>query len=333
LQAKGHEVFVGLAPKAALRDELSFLLPERVAEFPLRGAIDYVSARAIANFARAQNIDLIHAHVARDYTIAAMASSRTGIPFGITRHVLFPMSRLHRMFLRNVRFVIAPSSAVARSLSAQAIFPANKIVTIRHGLNADDYPFRDPIGRDTFVVGSMGNLDPVKGFDVLIRAAKTVLERLPRTRFVIAGESRSASKKTEGELRELVAQLRLGKHVEFSGWSDDVKKTLVSFDIFVSASRSESFGYAIAEAMLLGVPVIATETEGAKEIISDPSAGMLVPVESPGVLADAIVRLLSEPAKHTSNAKAARSHNEKTFSIEAMIDSTESVYERAIGNR
>ena len=59
----------------------------------------------------------------------------------------------------------------------------------------------------------------------------------------------------------------------FQAGRPDIHRTIAGFDIFVSSSRSESFGYAIADAMLTGVPVVATETEGAKEIISDARSG------------------------------------------------------------
>jgi L-malate glycosyltransferase len=330
LQDRGHEVYVGLAPRALLRSEFSFLQPDRVVEFPMRGSIDYVSARSIAKFAKARKIDLIHAHVARDYTMAAMASSRTRIPFVITRHVLFSMSRLHRMFLRNVSFVIAPSNAVSRSLHDQSIFPSEKIVTIRHGLNASDYFVRDPLSQDQLIVGSVGNLDPIKGFDVLVEAAKKVVAQFPQTRFVIVGESRKSSDRTGRDLRELILRSGLEQRVTLSGWTDDIRRTFASFDIFVSASRSESFGYAIADAMLTGVPVVATETEGAKEIISDPSVGLLVPIESPAALADAICDLIADSERRASIAAAARKHVAETFSIERMIEETESVYRRTV---
>ena len=330
LQEKGHEVYVGIAPGAAIRSELSFLQVENIVEFPLRGAIDYLSARSIASFATARSIDVIHAHVARDYTIAAMVSSRTAIPFVITRHVLFPMSRLHKIFLRNVSFVIAPSNAVARSLKDQAIFPENKIVTVRHGLDTSDRSRSASIDRDELIVGSVGNLDPVKGFDVLIKAAKEVVDLFPNALFVIAGESRSKSKRTEHELHGLVSVLGLENHVSFAGRSEDVKETIRGFDIFVSASRSESFGYAIADAMLLGVPVVATETEGAKEIITDAPVGTFVPLESPEALARSIVDLLADPARRMAIGEAARTHVRQTFSIERMVEETESVYRRAV---
>jgi glycosyltransferase involved in cell wall biosynthesis len=330
LRANGHELYVGIAPDAAIRDELKFLPADNIAEFPLRGAIDYLSARTIASFATARNIDVIHAHVARDYTVAAMVSSRTGIPFVITRHVLFPMSRLHKIFLRNVRFVIAPSNAVASSLREQAIFPEDKIVTVRHGLDSSHRSRRTPIEGGELVVGSIGNLDPVKGFDVLIKAAKDVVDHFPHARFVIAGESRSKSRRTEHALHGLVSDLGLEDRVTFSGWSEDVKETIAGFDIFVSASRSESFGYAIADAMLLGVAVVATETEGAKEIITNASVGTLVPIDSAEALARSIVDLLSDPGRRVAIGEAARSHVAETFSIERMVEETESVYQRVV---
>ena len=333
LEAHGHAAYVGLAPGAALRERLDFLPSERVAEFPMRGSIDYVTARRIAQFAKANKVDIIHAHVARDYLIAAMASSRTDIPFVITRHVLFPMSRLHKIFLRKVAAVIAPSNAVAASLLNQGIFAQNKLVTVRHGLDPAAYPTCEAAKRHSFVVGSVGNLDPVKGFDVLMRAAKKVSQRSSDVRFEISGEDRSPGKETERDLRKLVSDLGLEQTVKFSGWSDDIKKTISGFDVFVSASRSESFGYAIADAMLLQTPVIATATEGAKEIISNESVGLIVPLESDEALAGAILRLLDDPDRRATIGESARKHIAEHFSISRMITETEAVYSRAVPGR
>ena len=165
---------------------------------------------------------------------------------------------------------------------------------------------------------------------MLIKAAAEVIKRFPEARFVIVGESRSASDRYGRELRELVSKLGLKDRFTFSGWSDDIKQLIADFDVFVSASRSESFGYAIADAMLSGVPVVATETEGAKEIISDPSFGTVVPIDSSDAMAEAIIGLLQEKNRRGGMALAARKHVGETFSIERMIDETESIYRRAV---
>lgn len=326
LSQRGHDVFVGVTRDAAIRAELSFLPAERIIEFRLRNSADLRSALDIAKFARANAIDIIHAHVARDYPVAAVAARVSRLPFVITRHVLFPMNRLHRLLLRNVSAVIAPSDAVAQSLRKQRIFPGEKIATIRHGLDASRYVPRRVIGREGFVVGSIGNLDPVKGFDVLVRAAALVSKHMSNVRFEIAGDDRSSDGRNRRDLIALISSLNLNDRVRLTGWSEDTRETLAGFDIFVSSSRSESFGYVIAEAMLSGVPVIATETEGAREILGGSGAGVLVPVGSPDDLANAIIQLLSDRAKRDSYARAGREHVERNFSFERMIDETVALY-------
>lgn len=326
LADRGHDVLVAIARGAAIRAELSFLPAERIVEFRLRNSADVRSAIDIAKFARKNGIDLIHAHVARDYPVAAVAARVSRTPFVITRHVLFPMNCLHRILLRNVRAVIAPSDAVAESLRRQRVFPDGKILTIRHGLDASIYSGRPAIEKEEFVVGSIGNLDPVKGFDVLVRAAAIVSKHISNVKFEIAGDDRSSGGQNRRELRALISSLNLNDRIQLTGWSEDTRGTLAGFDIFISASRSESFGYAIAEAMLCGVPVIATETEGAKEILAGSGVGVLVPIDSPDDLAKAIIELLNDRAKRDAYARAGREHVERNFSIERMIVETEALY-------
>jgi glycosyltransferase involved in cell wall biosynthesis len=330
LHERGHGVFAAIASGSPLRSELSFLPQENVLEISFRNSLDYFSAVKIAKFAAANSVELIHAHIAKDYLITALTARIAGIPFVITRHVLFPMSRLHRMLLRGVRFVIAPSSAVSESLRRQPIFPANKIVTIRHGFDHARYTIRQDVKRDGLVVGSIGNLDAVKGFDVFIRAATLVTAKMPDVKFEIVGDDRSADGRNEKSLRKLISDLNLGRSVRLTGWSPDVLATLAGFDVFVSSSRSESFGMAIAEAMLSGVPVVASETEGAREIIAEPSVGVLVPIGSPDALADAIVGLLNDPSKRDALAESGSRSVRERFSLDRMIDETEAVYRRAI---
>jgi len=313
-----------------MRGELSGLASQNIAEFPLRNALDISSAIKIGKFARDNRIELINAHFAKDYPVVAAAARLARIPFVITRHVLFPMNRMHGFFLRNVKYVIAPSNAVANALRLQGVFPPEKIVTIRYGLEIGKFPERARHPHANLSVGSVGNLDPVKGFDVLIRAAEIVSKQIPDVKFKIVGQDRSRDGRNENELRNLTAELNLSNTVEFVGWSDNVSDMLAGFDVFVSASRSESFGFVIAEAMLSGVPVIATETEGAREIISDPALGLLVPVNSPEALAKAVLELLHDRRKREELMRRGREHVKASFSLQRTVDETEALYQRAI---
>ena len=333
LSKRGHDVFVAVAPNSPLREKLTALRSTNIREFPLRNALDMPSAVKISNFVRANNVEIINAHFAKDYPVAAFAARLAGVPFVVTRHVLFPMNKLHRIFLRDVRFVIAPSNAVAANLRNQGLFPDEKIVTIRYGLDVEKFPTRDPKPPGGFCIGSIGNLDPVKGFDVLIRVAGIVSDVRPAVKFKIIGEDRSRDGRNEKELSNLIEDLKLTETVELGGWSDNIADTLAEFDIFVSASRSESFGFVIAEAMLSGVPVVATETEGAKDIISDVKLGELVPIADPQALASAIIDLLSDAPSRNELSKNGRTHIAENFSLRRTVNETEALYQRVINSR
>src|SRR5947209_5449686 len=137
LAGRGHALFAALTHDSPLRDELNDALPPRnVHTLALRNALDIGSALKLARVAREEKIDVIHAHVARDYTLAALAARRaTPARLVITRHVLFPLSRLHRRALSNVSRVIAVSDAVARSLRAQNLFDPEKIRVVTNGVD------------------------------------------------------------------------------------------------------------------------------------------------------------------------------------------------------
>ena len=333
LSKRGHDVFAAVVPDSPLPGNLSEVPPSNIREFPLRNALDISSAKKISTFVRENDIEVINAHFAKDYPVAAIAARLGGVPFVITRHVLFPMNKLHRVFLRDVRYVLAPSNAVAQSLRDQGLFPENKIVTIRYGLDVEKFPDRERTPHTGFCIGSIGNLDPVKGFDVLIRAAKIVTAANPKVKFRIVGEDRSRDGRNKEELVSLIRELNLTESVELAGWSNSIADVLHDFDLFVSASRSESFGFVIAEAMLSGVPVIATETEGAKEIISESKLGVLVPIADSHALATSIIDLLSDDQQRRQLSKYGRTHIAQNFSLTKTVNETEALYQRVIDSR
>ena len=123
LAERGHEVYAAIEPDSPLREPLlAALPPNNIYELSLRKLHDAHGAGKLARFARANRVDIIHAHVARDYAPTAWAAADRRAPRGpryvITRHVLFPMGRYNRFMLSGVSRVIAVSEAVARSLRA-----------------------------------------------------------------------------------------------------------------------------------------------------------------------------------------------------------------------
>lgn len=331
LAARGHSVYLALIPNSPLISELSFLPTHQILEVPLRNSMDVSSAMHLARFAREQSIDIIHSHVARDYPLAAFASARAGnIPYVLTRHVLFPLKRVQRLILRRASRIIAVSRSVAASLHEQQVFDADKIVTIPNGINigrfAETAQHRTT-DKDVrkLVVGMVGHLAPIKGQENFVRAAAIVAAERTDVDFVIAGEDKARTGEHRAAIESLIARLNLNKRIQLRGWLDDVRGLLASLDLFVSPSRSEPFGLVIVEAMASGVPVVATMSEGAREIIEDGLTGRLVPLEDPEALAQAIKALLADPAER-QRLRVNALNQVQLYSLERMVDATEQLY-------
>jgi glycosyltransferase involved in cell wall biosynthesis len=334
LRQRGHEVFAALAPDSPLAEKLKELPTGNILKLPLRNALDIKSALRLAKLAREREVDVIHAHVARDYTLAAFAARRCPrARLVITRHVLFPLGRGHRLALRGVARVIAVSGAVESALLARKIFPADKIRVVHNGVDVRRFAASrrtEPRG-GPLRVGIVGELSPVKGQEDFVRAAALVSKEFAgEVEFVVVGEDATRAGERRATIESLVAQLGLAGRVKMEGHRDDVSEMLTTFDVFVSASRSEAFGVAIVEAMAAGVPVVSTATEGALEIIEEGVTGLTVPVGDVASLASAVRSLLEDARLRASlGAEGARTAGER-FSIERMVEETERVYAEAL---
>ncbi len=335
LLGRGHEVFAAVIPDSPLKAELSAVPARRILELPLRNSLNVDSALKLARFVRQNQIDIVHAHVARDYPLAASVARRAGARLVLTRHVLFPLSRIHRLTLRRTSQVIAVSEAVAESLRAREIFHPDSIVCIHNGIDVDRFAREAahqsrPRKPQKLRVGMVGHLSAIKGQEDFIRAAAAVCSLRDDVEFIIAGEDKSRSGDNRHRLEDLIDELGLKKQITLVGWIADVATLLPTLDLFVSPSRSEPFGLSIVEAMAAGVPVIATMSEGAREIISDDQSGLLVPIGDPEALAREIGRVLSDPELSASLSANAKRVAEERFSLDQMVQKTEQVYREAL---
>ncbi len=281
----------------------------------------------------------MHAHMARDYPLAAYAARRNpDSRLIITRHVLFPLGRLHRITLSRAARIIAVSHAVASRIEADAIVPAKKISVVLNGIDTarfakakvefDRRQFLDlwKLPADSLLVGTVGELTPLKGQEEILRAASQILKQLPQTRFIIAGIDHSRGNQHRTRLEQLIQELNLAAHVSLVGWLDDLAQLYCAVDVFVSASHTESFGLAIAEAMASGTAVVATETEGARELMKNDETGLLVPIGDVDKLAESSLRLLRDDDERARLGASAQQYALANFNLERMIDETEAIY-------
>jgi glycosyltransferase involved in cell wall biosynthesis len=343
LVVRGHDVHVVLRPNSPLVEELHEAAKKNIHTLPLRNSLDAKSAQALARLVRKNKIEIIHAHMARDYPLAAYASRRNpGSKLIITRHVLFSLNQLHRITLSRAARIIAVSQAVASQLLADAIVPAEKISLVLNGIDTARFmKAREEFDRgkfleswklpaDTLLVGTVGELSPLKGPEEFLRAAAQVVQQLPGAYFIIAGIDHSPGGKHKKRLVQLIEELQLTSQVKLVGWLEDLAQLYCALDVFVSASHTESFGLAIVESMASSTAIVSTETEGAREIIRSGETGLLVPISDVDKLAAAILVLLKEKALRVRLGTAARQAALANFGLERMIVETEEIYRAEI---
>jgi L-malate glycosyltransferase len=335
LVARGHEVFVAIRPTNEWQEQFSILPWENIFHVSLRNSFGVLSASRIAGFMRRKDVQIVHAHVARDYIPASIASALVkNARFVLTRHVLFPLQPFNRIALKNLSKAIAVSSAVEAAL--KKVFPANKIATIPNGIDIDNWARRDRqslseefrvfhgIPLDAPLVGTVGELIPLKGQRDFVLAANEAAKRFPEARFVVVGKDNSLDKAFRRELKRLVKVFGLETRFLWLDWVEDTRPLLAALDLFVSASHSESFGLAILEAMASGAGVIATETPGARELLG--REDVFVKIKDPVGLAAKICELLEDGEKRQSLGERCQKIASEKFSLSRMIDDTEKLY-------
>ncbi|HVF43531.1 MAG TPA: glycosyltransferase family 4 protein [Pyrinomonadaceae bacterium] len=345
LAGRGHEVYAAVERGSPLREALlAGLAPANIFELSLSNLLDMRGAFKLGLLARANGIEIVHAHVARDYLPALLAATRRphAPRLVATRHVLFRLGRVNRNVLSRASRVIAVSEAVARSLRAQGGFDAEKIRVVTNGIDLRRFEEaranfeREVIergdARRPLRVGIVGELSEVKGQEDFVRAAALVAEEFgPPVEFLVVGDDESRSGAYGARLRQLVAELRLTESVRLLGRRDDIAPLVASLDVLVSASRTEAFGMVLVEAAACGVPAVATATEGAREIVNDGVTGSLVPVGDVRALASSVASLLSDESLRRSLGARARESARVRFGLERMAAETERVYEEALG--
>jgi D-inositol-3-phosphate glycosyltransferase len=176
------------------------------------------------------------------------------------------------------------------------------------------------IPQSKIVLGVLGRLDPQKGQDDFIRSIPILLEHQTNLHFVIAGdetEGQSGFKKT---LEDLSDKLGVRKNIQFIPFTNAVPEFMSAIDIFVLPSHSETFGFVLVEAMAMEKAIVATNSGGVPEIITDNSTGFLIPPRNEQALADALLRLIKDDDLRSSFSSEARKDALKRFNIARCID-------------
>ena len=183
---------------------------------------------------------------------------------------------------------------------------------------------RDRHGSRELIIGSVGNVSPVKGHDRLISATSILVDAGILVRVRIAGAIDGTYEAHFKMLAELAERSHLSGNIEWLGSISDVAEFLDSLDVFVCCSRNESSPMAVWEAMSRGVPVVCFDVGDAAMHITNANAGYVVSEQSSEALARCLLE--SEGTLSGFNAVEISNYAEKAFSAESVAEKTIAAY-------
>ncbi len=339
LHARGHRVVVGTRPSPIWAEKCRAAgLPHRA--LPMRHALDLASAWALARLCREERIQVVHCHKGKARTLALLAGLVAPVPvLVLNRGVSFPLDRWNRLgyVTRRVTAVVAVCESIKRGLVASGV-PAGKIEVIYSGTDlrrfhpqVDGSGIRRELGLEPghALVTQVG-IRSWRGNDDVLDAMTRVHRAAPHARLLFVGSPppRIAIVLEKARARGLEGVVSVVGHRE------DIPEILAGSDVVVDASYAGlGLTGSLREALAVETPVVGTRLEGVPELIVDGETGLLVPPRNPEALAQALLRLLENPARAKAMARAGRKRVEALFSLATKIERTEALYARLLARR
>jgi len=287
----------------------------------------------LTKYFRTHSIDALHLHRTQDLGVVLPAAEAAGIPIRVLTLQMESDRRkkdiYHRWIYNKLSLVLTITERMRRLVTENVAVNPSKVKVLYYGvdcdkLNAEAEPqdyirWRWNIPGDAFVVGLVGRIEPSKGQEILLRAAASLQDRIPGLVLMFVGDETIGQSGEKARLRKLAERLIPAVPVIFTGYQSPPGGIVPAFDISVLASRKETFGLVVIEAMALGIPVIATNAGGVPEIVEEGRTGLLVPPEDPPALAAAILRLYRAPQLRRVLSEAGISQTRAKFGMDIHL--------------
>lgn len=344
----GDNEFERMASEAGFtvrRPGLSQIKPPRQVTGNLKYILSFpLAVQRIRRIISEEDIDIVHAYMPVNFEAAvatALSDARLMWQFNDTS---------------KPEFLARFSAKMASSLADEITVAADAVSEYYfENINTDTTPLYSPVDIDKYdpavvqadqkylenevnvqtegpVIGTVGNLNPIKAQDDLLKAVKHVTnENGPVTTIIVGAHIDTRADYIDG-LYELRRELGLDDHVHFLGRRSDIKELLSTLDLFVFPSVAEACPMAVLEAMAMERPVVATEVGGVPEQITHGKHGWLVPPGEPQQLAEAITTALSSPEERDRRGKQARQRAVDVFSLERCVERHKEIYQIAMND-
>ena len=350
--AEGMEV-IGVSAPGPFVDELESWgvrhVPLRHSTRSVSPGQDLLALPELVRLFRYLAPDIVHTHNPKPGLLGRVAARAAGVP-GIvnTVHGLYaapedPLTRratvyaLERVAASCSRFELVQNPEDLAVLARLRV-PADHLVLLGNGVDVERFrPRRSAaditrarhalgIGPSAVVVGTVGRLVWQKGFRELFTSAARMRQLRPEVVFAVVGpeDGSKGDALTPSDLAEATA---LG-NVVFTGHRDDVEDLYAGFDLFVLPSHREGFPRSAMEAAASGLPIVATDIRGCREVVEHGVNGVLVPLGDVDALTAAVDELAGDPARRGTMGARSRAKAEAEFDDRRVIDTTLDAYRR-----
>jgi len=286
-----------------------------------------------------EGVDLIQSHLLGTSVYCSLLGLITGKPVISTFHGSVDIGENER--LKGLKFaainagasrIVAVTDSLLDDIVSRTSLREKKACIIYNGIDTSAFirphstTLREKYGwnNNEVIIGSLGNIRPAKGYDILLRAAALLERSDTRYRFVIAGQGKGALYE---ELLALRKELALEESVQFLGFLDDAADFLASIDIFLSSSISEGLPLSAIQAMVAELPMVATRCGGYEGLISEGENGLLVEVGNPDAIAETIEMLATDSVLQRKLAKNAKMFAIGTYDLQVMLKVYQQVYD------
>jgi glycosyltransferase involved in cell wall biosynthesis len=297
---------------------------------------DPIRAADLRRALLAGRFDLLHAHTAHAAALGALATLGTTIPLIVSRRVDFHLSMnpLTHWKYRRAAKVLTVSSAIKDVLIQDGI--ADDLISVVYsGVDPARLEKNEPLGRREeyglpatgALVGQVAALAPHKDPLNFVNAIAALKKSRADVCGVMVGTGPLAD-----QVRSQVDTMGLSNTIHLLGFREDAHRLLRHFDVFVLSSHLEGLGTSILDAMVLGIPVVATRAGGIPEMVEDGVSGLLVPSRDPQALAAAIDRVLQDASLREKLRQGGYKTAER-FTTASMVEATRQAYREVLGSR
>lgn len=299
----------------------------------------------IRNLIKKYEINIIHSHFSPACHYANLSGYLSGIKGRFwTIHSMseidkHPYCRQRLIALKQqissmlVHKVIAVSKAIRNDFIRLGIKP-EKISIVPLGIDIEKYAFNGSrerlrrsfgISNETLLIGTVSRAEPVKGLKYLVEAMPYVLKRVPNAKALLVGGGSLMQ-----ELKSIASNLNITDNIIVEGVRNDIPEILSVMDIFVLPSLSEGMPLALLEAMASGKPVIGSNVGGIPEVIKDGVNGYLTTSGDSANLAEAIIKLASNPELSSAMGKAGQKKVEDNYHLKYQVERLVDLYEEQV---